>query len=369
MKIAIFSFFSGIGFLDLGFENAGYDVVYVNEFHEAFLDGYKYSRSVLKKDEPEHGYYLGDIKDYANGHAKDLSERIKAARRDYDLIGFIGGPPCPDFSVGGKNRGQKGENGILSQVYVDLICKMKPDFFLFENVKGLWSTQKHREFYEKLKKKVHKEGYSITDKLTNCIEYGVPQDRWRIFLFGTRADLLTDTRHAGKYNGRLNDFDWEAKTLYTADEAFGFPWPKTSPFKINSDLIKPEEVPIDLATQTWFLKNNTDNHPNTEHCFRPKAALEKFKVIEEGDDSRKSYKRIHRWRYSPTACYGNNEVHLHPYQARRLNVAETLAIQSLPKNFELPPDMTLTNMFKGIGNGVPYLAAKGVAETIKEYFE
>ena len=245
---------------------------------------------------------------------------------------------------------------------------MKPDFFLFENVKGLWSTQKHRQFYETLKKQLHGEGYFITDKLTNCIEFGVPQDRWRIFLFGAQSDLLNGTRYSGKFNGYLKDFDWERKILYSPNEAFSFPWPQSSPFSINSKITIPDSIPIHLTTQAWFEKNDTDNHPNTENCFKPKAALEKFKSIDEGDDSRKSFKRIHRWRYSPTACYGNNEVHLHPYQARRLNVAETLAIQSLPKEFELPSDMTLTNMFKAIGNGVPYLTAKGVAETIKEYF-
>lgn len=368
MKTAIFSFFSGIGFLDLGFENSDYDIVYVNEFFEPFLTGYKYSRKILNKSDPEYGYYLGDIRDYANGQGKTLSEKIKSARKNYDLIGFVGGPPCPDFSVGGKNKGHTGKNGVLSQVYIDLICQMKPDFFLFENVKGLWSTQKHRQFYENLKKQLHGEGYFITDKLTNCIEFGVPQDRWRIFLFGARGNGLKGTRCSGEFNGYLKDFDWERKTLYSPNEAFSFPWPQSSPFSINSEMAIPDSVPIDLTTQAWFEKNDTDNHPNTENCFKPKAALEKFKSIDEGDDSRKSFKRIHRWRYSPTACYGNNEVHLHPYQARRLNVAETLAIQSLPKEFELPSDMTLTNMFKAIGNGVPYLTAKGVAETIKEYF-
>ncbi|MBE9201384.1 DNA cytosine methyltransferase [Nodularia sp. LEGE 06071] len=57
----------------------------------------------------------------------------------------------------------------------------------------------------------------------------------------------------------------------------------------------------------------------------------RFTAIDEGDVSNKSFKRPHRWRYSPTACYGNNEVHLHPYQVRRISVAEALAIQSLPK--------------------------------------
>jgi DNA (cytosine-5)-methyltransferase 1 len=89
--------------------------------------------------------------------------------------------------------------------------------------------------------------------------------------------------------------------------------------------------------------------------------------VDEGDDSKKSYKRLHRWRYSPTACYGNNEVHLHPYQIRRISVAEALAIQSLPKQFYLPDNLSLTAMFKTIGNGVPYLAAKGIAKTILDF--
>ena len=65
---------------------------------------------------------------------------------------------------------------------------------------------------------------------------------------------------------------------------------------------------------------------------------------------------MHRWRYSPTAAYGNNEVHIHPYKPRRISVAEALAIQSLPAIFELPETMTLSDMFKSIGNGVPFLA-------------
>ena len=84
---------------------------------------------------------------------------------------------------------------------------------------------------------------------------------------------------------------------------------------------------------------------------------------------KKSYKRLHRWRYSPTACYGNNEVHLHPYKVRRLSVAEALAIQSLPKKFALPNNMTLSHKFKTIGNGVPYLAAQGVAKTILYFLD
>lgn len=92
-------------------------------------------------------------------------------------------------------------------------------------------------------------------------------------------------------------------------------------------------------------------------------------TIKEGDVSKKSYKRLHRNRYSPTAAYGNNEVHIHPYLARRISAAEAMALQSLPKEFELPDYMTLTDMFKTIGNGVPYLAAKGLAETVLDFLQ
>ncbi len=94
-----------------------------------------------------------------------------------------------------------------------------------------------------------------------------------------------------------------------------------------------------------------------------------MEVIDEGDDSKKSYKRLHRWRYSPTVAYGNNEVHLHPYKTRRLSAAEALSLQTLPKEFELPPEMTLTDKFKTIGNGVPFMLSSGIAKTIHDYLE
>ena len=91
--------------------------------------------------------------------------------------------------------------------------------------------------------------------------------------------------------------------------------------------------------------------------------------VDEGDVSKKSYKRLHRWRYSPTVAYGNNEVHLHPYKERRISAAEAMSLQTLPKEFVLPEKMTLTNKFKTIGNGVPFVLASGIARTILKYME
>ncbi|WP_045439309.1 DNA cytosine methyltransferase [Citrobacter sp. S-77] len=351
MKPAIFSFFSGSGFLDLGFENAGYEVVFVNEFHPPFMDAYKHSRKKLGKQPPRFGYAPESIETIEHSVIKHSMKTLKGENR---LVGFIGGPPCPDFSVAGKNKGKDGENGKLSQSYIDLIIEMMPDFFLFENVKGLYRTLKHREFFEQIKSELASVGYILHERLINSIEYGAPQDRERIILVGFLDKSLA------------KNFEWSGQ-IYPNKEAFQFPWPTTNAYEEDSSIECPQGIPEELTIEYWFEKNDVSNHPNAKHVFTARAGLARFQSVEEGDDSKKSYKRLHRWRYSPTAAYGNNEVHLHPYKPRRITVAEALAIQSLPKDFELPGDMTLSNMFKTVGNGVPYIAAFGIAQSILQH--
>ena len=364
-NICIFSFFSGSGFLDLGFENTGYKIAYVNEIFPPFMSAYRYSREMLKLPQPEYGYHEGeeaDVSKLTQGNAaQKLNELVKDSRKSNNIIGFIGGPPCPDFSIGGKNKGHLGDNGKLSESYIELICQNLPDFFLFENVKGLWRTKKHRLFYESLKIKLQQSGYILTERLINAIEYGVPQDRDRIILIGFKNNLLNDME--------IDDFTfpWEEYILYPQNQVFAYSWNKTEPFKENSITYCPDNIPQELTVEYWFIKNNVLNHPNSKHYFHPRAGITKFLTIDEGDDSKKSFKRLHRWRYSPTACYGNNEVHLHPYKVRRISVSEALAIQSLPANFSLPENMSLTNMFKTVGNGVPYLAGKALAQSILDF--
>ena len=350
----VFSFFSGLGFLDLGFEKEGFDVVHVNEFHEPFLEAYKHSRKRMGIPAPKYGYHLGSIEDALNqvSFSESLRRNMTLSRKLGHPVGFIGGPPCPDFSIAGKQRGGSGDNGKLSRIYAELIVQMEPDWFLFENVKGLWRTKKHRAFYEEIKGLLSKK-YAISEKLVNSLWYGVPQDRDRIIMIGFKKPT-TQT---------IEEKDWKKQFKHKDSVLADHDWPDKSPF----GKVPPigAGIPKDLTVGFWFEKNEVQSHPNAKQHFTPRAGLARFKLVEEGDDKKKSFKRLHRHRYSPTAAYGNNEVHLHPWLPRRISVSEALAIQSLPKEFEVPNEMTLSNAFKGIGNGVPFVMSSGIARMVK----
>jgi DNA (cytosine-5)-methyltransferase 1 len=360
-NLSIFSFFAGSGLLDLGFEDSGYNIVFVNEFSRAFLNAYKFVREKNNYIQPKYGYSNDSIENYlSNENNILLRNQLKQEKKLDNLTGFIGGPPCPDFSVGGKNKGKNGDNGKLTGTYFSLICDMEPDFFVFENVKGLWRTKKHRNFYEEMKKMVDGKGYKTTEQLVNSIEFGVPQDRDRILLFGIKEKLI-------KTKCSINDFNWNKYKTYNKENVFSMNWPIKNRFQETIPI--PENIISELTVSYWFAKNDVKNHYNTGDQFMPRAGLSKFESIDEGDVSKKSYKRLHRYRYSPTAAYGNNEVHIHPTEPRRLNIAEALAIQSLPKFFSLPIDMTLTQKFKTVGNGVPYLLSKGISQSIMSFVD
>ena len=109
--------------------------------------------------------------------------------------------------------------------------------------------------------------------------------------------------------------------------------------------------------------------PNANEFFNLYVSDKILRAIEEGETNRPSFKRLHRFKYSPTACYGNNEVHLHPYKHRRLSVRETLRIQGVPDEYVLPTTLPLSKKFKMIGNGVPVPLAKAIADELKRFIK
>jgi len=339
-KIDIFAFFSGLGFLDLAFESEkGCRVVLASEFQSEYARSYSYAREQMgiKSVTP----IVGSSEEFLSGDkAKLLSKKIQESRKAGNKVVFIAGPPCPDFSVAGKNKGGDGENGRLTRVYFDLVLMFKPDAFVFENVKGLYRTKVHRAFFESMKKRIHDDYGATDEKLMNSLWFGAPQDRDRIILIGAK----------GREKLSIN---WQSQFKFSKEQLEGFAWPSVDVYGENSKRKMPSGVPHELTVQHWFDENQVNEHPNTYDFFKPRQGL----------------KRLHRWRYSPTVAYGNNEVHLHPYKSRRITVSEALALQGLPRQFSLPPDVTLTDKFKMIGNGVPYQMGRGIVAYVKSVFE
>ncbi len=365
------SFFTGAGFLDLGFEDAGFTSVWHNEYSEDFRRGFAFGTRSMGKGrgrEIENPDSIVDV-----GPDRIIREAFEM--HVPPIFGMIGGPPCPDFSSGGKNKGHEGENGRLSGVYVERIMEIRPTFFIFENVPGLFRTAKHKEFFASLVDKL-KPHYFLDWNILNALEYGVPQDRQRVIFFGLsqswvgQSDLfsqrfLDKSMHERMIAMRLRNvglpgvhwFPW-AKGRIHPDAKKAIPWPDVAPF--GMDIPMPAGIPEQLTVWGW-IKDLVEGAttPNQSDQFR--AYSPKFNQIPEGFTAKKSFKRLHRWRFSPAAAYGNNEVHLHPTLPRRLSVREALRIQTVPDNYQLPPDMPLSKKFKTIGNGVPFLLAKAVA--------
>lgn len=354
-KIPILSFFTGAGFLDIGFIQAGFDIIWSNEHNQSFVNGYSNGMSTLFSNSHN------DLKINTNsivelGPNQIAKESFHNTPRP-ELFGVIGGPPCPDFSVGGKNRGREGDNGKLSQVYVNRITELQPTFFLFENVPGLFRTKKHREFFEQIMLQLQSR-YFVTYRILNALHFGVPQDRERVFIVGLHRKWARRHLHLKGPAMESFWFPWPYNEKFDNAKK-RFSWPEESPFGANP--IKPSGIPDELMVNRAIGDfEEISRLPNGLEGFVPKSL--KFPIIDEGDVSRKSFKRLHRYKYSPTAAYGNNEVHLHPFFPRRITVREALRIQTVPDEYELPSDMTLTSKFKTIGNGVPVNMAFVVAQ-------
>jgi len=366
-----FSFFSGAGLLDLGFESEGFNIAFVNDISNRCIEANRHSRRIMGFPGPQMGYHNCDIREFlSNGKKEWLSQATKKKMKE-GPTGFIGGPPCPDFSIAGKNKGRKGRYGVLSEIFFKAISAHRPDFFVFENVKGLWGTLKHREFYTEMVSLVSREGYLVTDRIANAIEYGVPQDRYRVILIGFEEGYLKESAIGFISRGkRIEGFPWEAPMRFSTGIMSSPAWPSRNNFSPGKEMMMPPGVEKEITIQHWFDKNDVGSHPNSNDFFTPRKGIKRMMTVDEGDVSRKSYKRPHRWRYSPTACYGNNEVHLHPYLPRRMSVSEALAIQSMPKEYEMPlGEIPLTDKFRMIGNGVPFLMAKGIAKSVSLFIE
>jgi len=364
MVIPVLSFFTGGGFLDIGFEQAGFKVVWTNDNSPVFARMYSHGMSSWRKSVKSRPR-MSEISNTENAE----SLKAVAVKREAfgngtpDIFGVIGGPPCPDFSNGGNHAGQHGRHGKLTKTFVDLIARIKPNFFVIENVAGLYRFRKHRRFLEEQVAFLRQDkGYVIDYTLLNSLHLGVPQNRERLFVVGFKRRLATA---ALGHRPCVNEpwFPWPCINEYRG--SLSLVWPSTS--KFGETPSKPEDIPMELTVYPALFQNNPEKMANGIEWFN--SYSKKFHERAEGDVSSKSFKRLHRYRYSPTVWYGNQEVHLHPSKPRRLSVRECLRIQTVPDQYELPEDESLSAKFKLICNGVPCRMAEHMGHAIASFLK
>lgn len=166
--------FSGAGGLSLGFEWAGFDVAVALDIDPIHCATHKFNFP--------HCETICSSVTQIDG--KEIRRRAKLGGREIDVV--FGGAPCQGFSLIGKRTLEDPRNQLLNH-FVRLVVELEPRFFVFENVKGLL-IGKHRRFLEELIKAFSKGGYQVglDYKVLNASDYGVPQNRQRLFLFGVR---------------------------------------------------------------------------------------------------------------------------------------------------------------------------------------
>ena len=203
IKYPFIDLFAGCGGLSLGLELSGFTPVYVNELNNDALQTYKINREDLKHLN-ENDFFSNNIFELTknvknlNKLEKNLKSKFGINKKDLALV--VGGPPCQGYSGIGHRRNYKVNkdkipSNFLYKEMVKVIEHFQPKAFIFENVRGLlsgrWSPEgKFGEIFKDVKNQFHKlKNYYQDFALIECKNYGVPQNRPRVFIIGVRNDL------------------------------------------------------------------------------------------------------------------------------------------------------------------------------------
>ncbi len=327
----ILSLFSGCGGLDLGFEKAGFEIPVANEFDPTIWETFKVNH-------PKTQLLECDIK---NIKEEDLPK---------DIDGIIGGPPCQSWSEAGAMRGINDSRGQLFFEYIRLLKILKPKFFLAENVSGMLS-KKHKEAVDNFIKLFKDCGYDVSLTLVNAKDYGVAEERKRVFYIGFRNDLKID-------------------------------------FKFPEGSTKDDNKKITLREILWDLKDSAVPAEDKNY-HNPKAVNNNEYFVGAYSPMFMSRNRVKSWdEQAFTVQASGRQCQIHPqapkmikvglnrcefesgkeYLYRRMTIREVARIQGFPDNFKFIYNK-VDNAYKMIGNAVPVNLAYEIALAIKKVLE
>lgn len=321
----LISLFSGAGGLDLGFEKAGFEIVAANEFDKTIWDTYEknHSARLLK----------GDISNIESDAFPESD-------------GIIGGPPCQSWSEAGSLRGINDPRGQLFYQYIRILKDKKPKFFLAENVKGMMA-KRHSDAVTNIISQFEEAGYDVFVKLLNAADYGVAQDRKRVFYIGFRKDLNIDFEFPTPFDEKkcLRDIIFDLKD--TAIPALE----KNKTNGTNCKVLNHEY--FTGAYSTIFMSRNRVRSWE-EPAFTVQASGRQCQLHPQAPKMVKYGKNDCRFVQGEEKLY------------RRLSVREAARVQGFPDDFEFIYT-SLNDGYKMIGNAVPVNLAYVLAMQIKKY--
>ena len=314
MTLKIASFFAGMGGLDTGVKNAGFDIVYANE----------YDKSIWATYEANHSVKL-DRRSIMNIEPDDIP----------DVDGFIGGPPCQSWSCAGSGAGAKDKRGATFFKLLTIIKAKQPKFFVLENVAGILS-KKHEESLNEIIETFQTLGYDLHFKTVNAADYGVPQDRKRVIFVGFKHELNVPFtwKNTMKEKVTLKDvLDPECKVVATTRNHMGS-LDEYFDSSYSSRYMSRNRV------RQWHQPSFTIPAMARQIPLHPSCPL---MVKKEKDE----------FEFVEGAEY------------RRLSVHECLRIQTFPDDYVMLYS-NIVDAYKMIGNAVPVRLAEYVARCVFE---
>ena len=359
-KLNVIDLFCGCGGFSKGFEEAGFNIRFG-------IDLWNDAIATYKKNFPEAVVLNEDIQKVSGQHILDM---CNMAADEVDVI--IGGPPCQGFSVSGK-RIIDDERNQLYKSFVELVAEIKPKIFVMENVPGLVRLF-NGQVGEQVVEDFTNIGYTVKQRILSAENFGVPQQRRRVFFVGVNNDKFCNP-DCYVYPIPSAGVDESVPALTSKDAISDLDF-------VPDDKVLGEDIPYQIPPQNEYqrqMRNGSRsilNHSITLHNARTKEIIA---MVPDGGNYKDlpkelwSTRKVHiAWTRmdSQKPCFTIDTGHNHHfhYRANRVpTVRESARIQSFPDTFEFIG--IKTSQLKQVGNAVPPLLAKAVAESIKRTIE
>lgn len=367
--------FCGAGGLSLGFTQEGFITCLANDIQDVCVDTYAHNHP----ETPRNRIILGDIKEKVVDHVDELLDGVHV-----DIV--VGGPPCQGFSMANRQRLIDDPRNALYKNFVQTVEKVRPPFFVMENVKGMLSVKDQViEDFEAI-------GYQVVAHILNAKDYGVPQNRERLIYIGNRVGVGNE-----EIFKKITELSASIPNTYLRDALYGLRELQASRLKNSTDVdteesgrrIDHDNIQVQNKYVTYI--NQGRKYPavlNHKARYNNDRDIEIFGRLYPGDKStdpkiadimpysrRNDIFKDKYFKLEPDKVCKTITAHMkfdcnmyiHPFQARGLTPREAARVQSYPDDYFFRGAYTKTYM--QIGNSVPPLLGRAIATVVKEYIK